>query len=156
MALFKLPKRTDANIDNVLDKVATEEAPKIKLKGTSLLSKIEMIRQTVEKNLGSEKGNYLAKLICGIILLIALFSILQMICLTYNADMKILEYFTDSAEKRYAGGLVGGIFTKILCSLIGVVGAYIVDVVLIIIMVVIITEKSFIGGVKKGSTKVYN
>ena len=59
MALFKIPKRTDANIDNVLAKVATEETPKIKLKGTSLLSKIEMIRQTVEKNLGSEKGNYL-------------------------------------------------------------------------------------------------
>ena len=59
MALFKIPKRTDANIDNILAKVATEETPKIKLKGTSLLSKIDMIRQTVEKNLGSEKGNYL-------------------------------------------------------------------------------------------------
>ena len=59
MALFKIPKRTNANIDNILAKVATEETPKIKLKGTSLLSKIEMIRQTVEKNLGSEKGNYL-------------------------------------------------------------------------------------------------
>ena len=59
MALFKIPKRTETSIDSILTKVATEEAPKIKLKGTSLLSKIDMIRQTVEKNLGSEKGNYL-------------------------------------------------------------------------------------------------
>ena len=59
MALFKIPKRTETSIDNILTKVATEETPKIKLKGTSLLSKIDMIRQTVEKNLGSEKGNYL-------------------------------------------------------------------------------------------------
>ena len=59
MALFKIPKRTETSIDNILTKVATEVTPKIKLKGTSLLSKIDMIRQTVEKNLGSEKGNSL-------------------------------------------------------------------------------------------------
>ena len=59
MALFKIPKRTETSIDTILTKITTEETPKIKLKGTSLLSKIEMIGQTVEKNLDSEKGNYL-------------------------------------------------------------------------------------------------
>ena len=53
MALFKIPKRTETSIDTILTKITTEETPKIKLKGTSLLSKIDMIKQTVEKNLVS-------------------------------------------------------------------------------------------------------
>ena len=41
-------------------------------------------------------------------------------------------------------------------KLFGNAGAYIFTVVLIIIAAVIITEHSFIGGVKKNSKKVYN
>ena len=104
----------------------------------------------------SENGSYVAKLICGIVLLIALFSILQLICLSYDKNMSLIDYFTDSAKNRYAGGIIGGGFTKLLCTFIGVVGTYVVDSLLIIIMVVIITEKSIIGGVKKGSKKVYD
>ena len=50
MALFKIPKRTETSIDSILTKVATEEAPKSKLKGTSLMYKIEMIRQRLFSN----------------------------------------------------------------------------------------------------------
>ncbi|MBQ6814883.1 MAG: DNA translocase FtsK [Lachnospiraceae bacterium] len=42
-----------------------------------------------------------------------------------------------------------------LCSTVGMVGAYIIILLLIIIALVIMTERSFISGVKKGSNKVY-
>ena len=61
MGLFKTPKRKEVNIENILSVVENESIPKskIKLRGTSLLAKLKAIEETVEKNLGDEKDNYL-------------------------------------------------------------------------------------------------
>ena len=53
-------------------------------------------------------------------------------------------------------GLFGGIVVSVLCPAIGVIGTYVVAVILCIICLVIITEKSFIRSVKKGSEKAYS
>ena len=45
---------------------------------------------------------------------------------------------------------------KALTGAFGTVGAWIIILVLLIICAVIITERSFIGGVKTGSRKVYD
>ena len=61
MALFNIPKRKEEDIHKAISK-AREEAeykPKIKLKGTSLLNKLDVIKQTVEQNLGEYKNSYL-------------------------------------------------------------------------------------------------
>ena len=52
--------------------------------------------------------------------------------------------------------LFGGIVVSVLCPAIGVIGTYVVAVILCIICLVIITEKSFIRSVKKGSEKAYS
>ena len=61
MGLFKTPKRKEVNIESILSVVENESIPKskIKLRGTSLLAKLKAIEETVEKNLGDEKDNYL-------------------------------------------------------------------------------------------------
>ena len=59
--LFKPPKRKEVNIESILNVVENEVIPKskIKLRGTSLLAKIKAIEETVERDLGDEKDNYL-------------------------------------------------------------------------------------------------
>jgi S-DNA-T family DNA segregation ATPase FtsK/SpoIIIE len=51
---------------------------------------------------------------------------------------------------------LGGIVVSALCPAIGVIGTYVIVIILCIICLVIITEKSFIRGVKKGSEKAYS
>ncbi len=103
----------------------------------------------------SQNRKSISKFISAVILILAFISLLQLVSHPFDENMLISSYYTDSGDNRYAGGLIGGLISKGLASLIGIVGAYIVDIVLIIIMIVIITEKSFINGVKKGSNKVY-
>lgn len=59
MALFKLPCRTTENISNILKKTQEVYRPKIKLKKGTLMEKLSSIRNLVERNLGSEKDNFL-------------------------------------------------------------------------------------------------
>lgn len=59
MALFKLPERTTEDISNILKKTQETHKPKIKLKKGTLMEKISSISRLVEKNLGSEKDNFL-------------------------------------------------------------------------------------------------
>ncbi len=69
-----------------------------------------------------------------------------MLCL-----MALACTFLQLVDKK--GGLLGGLLSGILTPAIGVAGAYVVDVILMIICLVIITGKSALKGVKSHSTK---
>ena len=68
----------------------------------------------------------------------------------------MFSYYKISSMHKDGGGLFGGIVVSVLCPAIGVIGTYVVAVILCIICLVIITEKSFIRSVKKGSEKAYS
>lgn len=65
-------------------------------------------------------------------------------------------FYTFSAEHKRGGGFFGGMICKALKGAFGTAGAWIIVLVLLIICAVVITERSFISGVKKGSRKVYD
>ena len=65
-------------------------------------------------------------------------------------------FYTYSSEHKAGGGFFGGMICKALTGAFGTIGAWIIVLVLLIICAVMITERSFIGGVKKGSRKVYD
>ena len=65
-------------------------------------------------------------------------------------------FYAFSSENKTGGGFFGGMICKALTGAFGTVGAWIIILVLLIICAVIITERSFIGGVKTGSRKVYD
>ena len=73
----------------------------------------------------------------------------------FDKQRTILEYFKESVENHAGGGMVGGIFCKMLCPALGMAGAYVVVIVLVIISMILITERSVLSGVKKGSERVY-
>ena len=68
----------------------------------------------------------------------------------------MFSYYKISSMHKDGGGLLGGIVVSALCPAIGVIGTYVIVIILCIICIVIITEKSFIRGVKKGSEKAYS
>lgn len=65
-------------------------------------------------------------------------------------------FYAYSAEHKTGGGFFGGMLSKVLTGAFGTIGAWLVLLVLLIICVVVITERSFISGVKTGSKKVYD
>jgi len=79
MGLFKIPKRKETNIEEILIKSKEEYKPKIKLKGTSLLDKLSAINRLVQDKLGEDAENYLL----------------------LDSDEKFLEYCRKAQEAEY-------------------------------------------------------
>ena len=105
----------------------------------------------------SNRGNVLAyiKIIGCVLLTLMLCTLFQLIMNEYIPDTKLFDYYKMSRMHKDGGGLLGGIMVTLLCPAIGTIGTYVVAIIISIISFVIITEKSFIGGVKKGSAKAY-
>lgn len=106
----------------------------------------------------SNKNNSVArvKIIVSFIELIFLCTLIQLIAGNHASEWSVGQYYTQASANKNGGGLFGGMLCKLFCTLFGVPGAYIFTIVLIIIAAVIITEKSFINGIRKGSRRVYD
>lgn len=98
----------------------------------------------------------LHKFFAVLALTIFLISLIQLIFMGYHADNTGFYYYFYCGENKCGGGFIGALFIGLLCKIVGVVGTYILLFIFIIISCVIVTERSFIGGVKKGSRKVYH
>ena len=107
----------------------------------------------------SNQGNRIAsmKLTAGIIL----FFLLGVVCSllfqggTLSMDYSIRELYLESAQKRLGGGVISGSLAWGLHRLLGMVGTVLLLLVLVIICTVIITERSFVNGVKTSGRYVY-
>lgn len=95
------------------------------------------------------------KLITAGVVTIFVCALIQLISGNHAADWSFGDYYLNSAKFKNGGGFLGGFICKLFCMGFGTVGAYILDIVLIIIGLVIITEHSFISGLKKGGKKVF-
>ena len=106
----------------------------------------------------SNKNSSIArvKLIAVLFELIFLCTLIQLISGSHSGEWNVGDFYINSSMHKNGGGFFGGMFCLLFSKLFGNAGAYIFTVVLIIIAAVIITEHSFIGGVKKNSKKVYN
>ena len=106
----------------------------------------------------SNKGNSIAyiKTVAGVGFTWMVCTLFQLIMYEYTAGTRLFSYYKISSMHKDGGGLFRGIVVSVLCPAIGVIGTYVVAVILCIICLVIITEKSFIRSVKKGSEKAYS
>lgn len=69
---------------------------------------------------------------------------------------QLQKSFQYAAEHKSGGGALGGLLAMFFCPAIGKAGTYVVDIIALIISLVLLTEHSFLGGVKKSSRKVYD
>lgn len=86
---------------------------------------------------------------------VAVYGLLIVLCgmiqCVYNKpavmESNVGEVFTYCADYKAGGGFSGGVLCKVL-SPIGVIGTFVILMILAIICIVIITEKSFVSGLK--------
>ena len=107
----------------------------------------------------SNMGNNIAtrKLIAGVIL----FILVSMVCELFGAhpadadSYQIKEIYERCSENHNGGGIIAGSLVYLSYHFLGMVGTILLILVLAIICMVVVTEKSFIGGVKKQGQRVY-
>lgn len=95
------------------------------------------------------------KLICGNILVIMITISCALIGDIDKAGTTIIQYYLYSKDNSKGGGVLGALLGKGMVSFLGTIGTVIVLILLSIICIVIITEKSILSGMKKGGSAVY-
>lgn len=104
----------------------------------------------------SNRGNFHAsiKLVAGIVF-VAFFCLFLSLAGSPDKYYEPFKAYTYSAAERAGGGIIGGALACVMVKAFGVIGAYIIDFIVLIICLVLITEKSALKGMQKGGQKVY-
>lgn len=88
----------------------------------------------------------LMKLCAGILLFLIMCGLMQLI----HNEGQAGQFYQEASTMRVGGGLVGGLIAAGMVGIIGLLGSYILILFLTIVCVIIITEKSLVGGIKNG------
>ena len=104
----------------------------------------------------SNRGNMFAtvKLVAAILLAIFLCVFLSLVS-SGDVIMTPIEAFEYGFYDKSGGGIIGGFIAYYFSQGFGVVGTYIIDIVVMIISIVLITGKSALKGMKESGQKVY-
>ena len=104
----------------------------------------------------SNKGNSFAneKLIACIVFTAFLCMFTAMLA-SDETMLTPIEAFSYSYENKLGGGLIGGFLAYFINMAFGPIGTYIINIIVMIICVVIITEKSAIKELQKSGQKMY-
>lgn len=105
----------------------------------------------------SNRGNKVAwiKTSAAYVFAISLCAIFEMVVNGYTQGKKFAEFYEFSAKFKTGGGFAGGLLCKIFCPTVGIVGAYVLTIILMIICIVLITERSLFAGMRKKTSRVY-
>lgn len=104
-------------------------------------------------------GNVIAmrKLVSGVVLALLVGILCEFFAGTLEGTeaYQIKAIYENSSVNHNGGGVIGGSLAYLLYHFLGMVGSVLVILVAAIISIVILTDKSFVSGVKKGGKKVY-
>ena len=105
----------------------------------------------------SNRGNAHAyiKAAALLVLLVVLCALLELIMNPYTPGMGLMTYYKQAGFHKNSGGLLGGCLVMLLCPIIGVVGSYVVLIVLAVICAILITERSLLKPLGNSSRKMY-
>lgn len=104
-------------------------------------------------------GNSIAvrKLVAGTFLVLMIGVVCELFTGAPQAaeSYQIKDIFLTCSEKHLGGGVIGGSIAFLLYHFLGLIGTVLVILVAVIISLVVLTDKSFVSGVKTGGRKVY-
>ncbi len=100
-------------------------------------------------------GNHVAaiKLVSGIVFFCMCCVLFTLIGGIEGIGSSLSSYYRFSAEGHHGGGIIGGFLGNGMHNLLGTAGT-IIMLVLMIVCLVLVTERSFVNGVKKGGKAV--
>ena len=104
----------------------------------------------------SNKGNMHAsvKLVAGTAFAVFMCMFMSL-AISSGEVLDPLQAFTYCADRKNGGGIIGGFLAFYLVKAFGFIGSYIIDIIVLIVCLVLITEKSALKGMQKGGHKVY-
>lgn len=95
----------------------------------------------------SNKGNPLAykKTLAAVIFFIFLCGFVQLVTEGYMKSTTLMDYYAISSSYHTGGGLVGGAICISTTSAFGVWGGYVIMVLVLLVCLILITQRSFFG-----------
>lgn len=107
----------------------------------------------------SNKKNHFAifKFVASILLFCAvcMFSQLLIQDSQMTSSEMIKTAYLNSYSHKVGGGALGGLFVWLCVPNFGIFGSYVLDIIIMIISLVLITERSALLGMKRGGRKIY-
>lgn len=95
------------------------------------------------------------KIIGAVLGCVAISSLLHILTVS-GEEISGWELYKYCQTQKTGGGLLGGQISVLLQNAFGTIGAYLLLAGILIICVVIVTERSFVRGMSRGSKKVYD
>ncbi|MFQ9718344.1 MAG: DNA translocase FtsK [Blautia sp.] len=89
------------------------------------------------------------KLLAGVVFFLFCCNLMQMLTEGYTRSYEFMEYFRNSAEYRTGGGIVGGALCVSTTLAFGAIGAYVITIVVMLITLILMTQRSFFGFLEK-------
>lgn len=105
----------------------------------------------------SNKGNSHAYIKLGAVaaLFLILCGMIELLFHPYDKNATLFSYYVASSEHKNAGGFSGGCLIRLFCPLFGKIGAGVILVVLGIISIILITERSLLSPIGRKSKVAY-
>ena len=105
----------------------------------------------------SNKGNSHAFIKLGAVaaLFLILCGMIELLFHPYDKNATLFSYYVASSEHKNAGGFAGGCLIRLFCPLFGKIGAGVILVVLGIISIILITERSLLSPIGRKSKVAY-
>ncbi len=88
------------------------------------------------------------KLSASVVMLLVLCCVAQLIFAKDVPIDSIKDYYTDKAGN---GGFIGGVLARFFCKYLGLAGTIVILIVLFIICIVLLTDRSFFTSIKEGT-----
>ncbi len=96
------------------------------------------------------------KLIAAFVLFLMICTLLQLLVSGTTHGLKDEDFYRICAEEKNGGGILGGTIASLFCMTVGIYGAYIITIAIMLGTSVVITNKSLINGVKNQSRRMYD
>ena len=100
-------------------------------------------------------GRVIMKVTAGILLFLFLCVFAHIVCWWDQAPHKVAALYIECASRHTGGGAIGGLIGILFTKSFGMMGAVLLDLLILVVSVVLLTERSFFKGVSKGGRKVY-
>ena len=102
----------------------------------------------------SNMGHFMAplKLMCSLLSIFMLSGVFELL-FGEERGLAFFAHYESSAAGRLGGGAVGGAIADTLTAFCGTIGAYLILILIFILCMVVITEKSFVGAARQGAER---
>lgn len=105
----------------------------------------------------SNRGNNAAtiKLVSAIGLVVITAAFIQLVSIDYNHDWNLGSYYTNSAEHKNGGGIIGGAVYSVMYNWFGFAGTLVILLAIMTLLIMFITEKLFFASLGKKSSEKF-